>query len=132
VARLLIVLALIAAVAVVLYRMRASRTAWIRKLQLPGRWLAETEQGRFALELSGGPDRGTYVESALDDDARPAEEGAWHVDGSALCLRAHDGTEERCDLRAFGDGSIGLDGPRRSARIYRRTAANVVPLRRGP
>ena len=131
-ARLLIVLALIAIVAVVLYRMRASRTAWVRALQLPGRWVAETEQGRFALELAGGPDRGTYMESALDDDGRPTEEGAWHIDGNALCLRAHDGSEDRCDLRAFGDGSIGLDGTRRQARIYRRSAANVVPLRRGP
>ncbi len=130
--RVLIVVALIALVAMALARMRATRTAWIRALQLPGRWIAETDDGRFALELAGGPDRGTYVESLVDDEGHAPEAGAWHVDGNALCLRAHEGGEERCELRAFGDGSIGLDGPRRIGRVYRRGAGNVVPLRRGP
>lgn len=131
-ARLLIVLVIIAIVAGVLLRMRAARRDWLRALQLPGRWVCEGEDGQYALELTGGPDRGTYVESPLDARDAPPEEGAWRVDGHALCLRAKGGTEDRCDLRVFGDGSIGLHGQRRRARIYRRAANNVVPLRRGP
>lgn len=130
--RFLLLLILFGAVGVVLYRLRSSRLNWVRELRLAGRWETEVDGRLLVLELHGGPDAGAYQESTRGEPGEHAgtEQGQWRIVGQALCFRPTGGTEERCELRAFGDGSIGLHGDRRRQRVYRRAAGNVVALRR--
>lgn len=132
--RILLLLLLLGAVGVVLYRLRASRQNWVRDLRLAGRWEADVDGQKVVLELHGGPDGGAYQESsrAEPDAGGVREQGRWRLVGQELCFLPDGGVEERCELRAFGDGSIGLHGARRSQRVYRRAVGNVVALRRDP
>ena len=132
--RILLLLLLLGAVGVVLYRLRSTRQNWVRDLRLAGRWETDVDGRKVVLELHGGPDGGAYQESsrAEPDAGVMREQGRWHISGQELCFLPDGGVEERCELRAFGDGSIGLHGARRRQRVYRRAAGNVVPLRRDP
>lgn len=101
-----------------------NRRRWISQLDLPGRWLWEDHEG--VLELSGDLDAGRYriTEPGVD------EAGRWSLVGHELRLDPEDGgAASRLDLRMFGEGKIGLDGPRRQRRIYVKQRNNVVPLR---
>ena len=152
--RILLMLLLLGAVVMVLYRLRSTRQTWVRDLRLAGRWEAEVDGRVVVLELHGGPDAGAYQESVRADPAAAPirEQGRWHLSGQELCFQAdgqpegasrsgpssppgsgpNGGIEERCELRVFGDGSIGLHGGRRRQRVYRRVAGNVIALRRDP
>ena len=156
--RILLMLLLLGAVVMVLYRLRSTRQTWVRDLRLAGRWEAEVDGRVVVLELHGGPDAGAYQESVRADPAAAPirEQGRWHLSGQELCFVAdgqpegasisgpssapgsgpgsgpNGGVEERCELRVFGDGSIGLHGGRRRQRVYRRVAGNVIALRRDP
>ena len=100
---------------------RRNRLAWLKKLNLPGRWHCATGE----LVLRGNWNGGRY---RLKDSGRD-EAGEWRLEGSDLLLIA-DGEADstRHDLRLFVPGKIGINGPRLSHRIYERVADNVVQL----
>ena len=104
---------------------RRNRLAWLKKLDLPGRWQCEGEEG--TLELLGDLHGGRYK---LQDGSY-RDRGRWVLEGHDLLLVSddHEGVE-RHDLRLFDHGKIGLDGPKLQRRIYIRLADNVVPIRR--
>ena len=104
---------------------RVSRLKWLSNLNLPGLWHWETDEGvQGTLELWGEMGEGRYRYE--DDGAR--EQGSWRVQGGALLFDGDDGRSERCELRVFEDGKIGLDGPRRPRRVYVKARNNVVSL----
>lgn len=123
-ASLLIVIA-VALIAVVWIRgVRRNRLAWLKKLNLPGRW--RSEDGELALEgeLSGGRYR-------LRDGARE-EAGRWLLEGNDLLLTSDRAADSRHHaLRFFAPGKIGIDGPGLPQRVYERVPDNIVPLRVG-
>ncbi len=121
----LLVVVIVAFLATVWVRnTRAARKRWLAHLNLPGVWEHETDGGQYVLELSGGIAGGRYVERGPGEEER----GEWAVHGDYLELRSGNHIDQY-DLRAFDDGSLGIDGPRRVRRIYRRRASNVVPLK---
>ena len=123
-ASLLIVVAVALVAAVWIRGVRRNRLAWLKKLNLPGRWRCEA--GELALEgdLNGG--RYRLMESAR------MESGRWLLEGNDLLLISdRTAGARRHDLRFFGPGKIGVDGPGLPQRIYERVADNVVPLRSG-
>ena len=119
----LLIVIVVAVIAVVWIRgARRNRLVWLRKLNLPGRW--QCEQGQLALEgeLNGGRYR-------LRDGARE-ESGRWLLEGNDLMLVSDTAaSQRRYDLRYFGPGKIGVDGPGLPRRVYERIADNVVSLR---
>lgn len=120
-ASLLLALAVAAMVAVWVRGARRSRQAWLKKLNLPGRWLCA--EGELALEgqLNGGRYR-------LREGARE-EQGRWVLEGGDLVLSSDRSAKpRRYDLRFFNGGKIGLDGPGLARRIYQRALDNVVHL----
>ncbi len=101
---------------------RRNRLAWLRKLNLPGRWRCDAGELALEGELNGGRYR-------LRDGTRD-EAGRWHLEGNDLLLVSDRVTgSTRHDLRFFGPGKIGIDGPGLPRRVYERVADNVVPLR---
>ncbi len=119
----LLIVAAVALLAVVWLRgMRRNRLAWLKKLNLPGRW--RCEDGELALdgELGGGHYR-------LRDGDRD-ETGSWCLEGNQLVLVPdRSANRARHALRYFAPGKIGLDGPGLPRRVYDRVPDNVVPLR---
>ena len=99
-----------------------NRLKWLKKLNLPGQWRSDSG----TLTLEGDMDGGQY---RLVEGTR-RERGQWSLDGNHLKLAPDsDDPPKRLDLRYFGPGEIGLDGPELRARIYRRDTDNVVPLK---
>lgn len=121
----LLIVVVIAAIAVVWIRgARRNRLRWLEKLNLPGRWRCEGGELALEGELNGGRYR-------LRDGARE-ESGRWLLEGNDLQLVSDRGAvPKRYDLRYFGPGRIGVDGPGLPHRVYERVADNVVPLRFG-
>lgn len=113
--------------------MRRARLDWIRSLDLVGQWdldtsdeSAEGSQGEArSLTLSGGPVSGPYV--ARDGDT--TYRGRWSLSGNRLSLEPEGGRAAHYDLRAFGAGRIGIDGPGRQREIYVKRDDNVIPFR---
>jgi hypothetical protein len=103
---------------------RQHRQRWLARLDLPGTWLREGEDG--SLELDGDLDRGRYRLRDGDED----EQGAWELKGHDLVLTPRRGVPCVLDLRLFSEGKIGLHGAGREHRIYVKRRGNVVPLRR--
>ena len=119
----LLVVAAVAVIAFIWLRgTQRNRLAWLKKLNLPGHWRCDSG----TLTLEGDMDGGQY---RLVEGTR-REQGRWSLIGNQLKL-APDSDEQskRLDLRHFGPGEIGLDGPGLPARIYRRETDNVVPLK---
>lgn len=116
---------------VVLWRRSVSRRKrWLRRLNLPGNW--SWQDGDSTLSLSGELSSGSYL---LREQGAQSS-GRWRLLGHSLELIASRGdlelgTSEHYvfDVRRFDTGSLGLDGPGREQRIYRRGSENVVPLR---
>ncbi len=132
--RLLLIAALIAGIAWVLYRnVQERRQVWLGRLSLPGRWQGEQDGVRYRLELSGQADGGEYLEVNEGSDGKREERGRWRVVGSNLEFETLDSSVSTCELRLFESGRIGLHGPGRERRIYVRSGDNVVmlPRRRG-
>jgi hypothetical protein len=123
---LLAVLVIVAVGAILWARsLRQMRRRWLERLDLPGTWLWQGEDGE--LELSGSVDRGRYRLRDRDEE----EQGEWRLAGHLLILAPSPaGTPATLDLRMFKEGTIGLHGPGRERRIYVKKRANVVPLRR--
>ena len=121
-ASLLIVVAVAAIAAIWIRGVRRNRLAWLRQLNLPGRW--RCAEGELALEgeLNGGRYR-------LREGERE-EAGRWLLEGNDLLLISdRAGAPRRYDLRFFSPGKIGVDGPGLPQRLYERIADNVVTLR---
>ncbi|MEM7219138.1 MAG: hypothetical protein AAF515_12285 [Pseudomonadota bacterium] len=111
-------------------RVRTRRDRWLRKLNLPGTW--RWAEGDSVLSLSGTVSSGSFL---LQEDSEHFS-GRWRLSGHHLELIATKGAlsadaSYRFELRLFGPGELGLDGPERVRRVYRRDAANVVPMRAG-
>jgi hypothetical protein len=122
-----LLLVLLVAVGAVLWTraIRQNRRRWLARIDLPGIWAWQDEDGE--LELSGDVDRGRY---RLRDGALE-ESGDWRLEGHALVLEPESGGPAApLDLRLFKEGTIGLHGPGRERRIYVKKRGNVVPLRR--
>ena len=108
---------------------RRGRERWLRSLDLVGKWELDPRPPRGAsrsLTLNGGLASGSYV--ARDGDT--VERGKWRLSGQTLTLEP-EGEKDSAhyDLRLFGTGRIGLDGPGRVREIYVKRAGNVIPLR---
>lgn len=119
----LLLVAAVAAIAFIWLRgAQRNRLAWLKKLNLPGQWRSDSG----VLTLEGDTDGGQY---RLVEGTR-REQGQWSLNGNQMKLApASDEKPKRLDLRYFGPGEIGLDGPGLRARIYRRETDNVVPLK---
>lgn len=103
---------------------RLQRQRWLARLDLPGTWIWQDNDG--SLELDGELDGGRY---RLRDGDRE-EQGEWRLQGHDLVLRPRSGQPGALDLRLFSDGKIGVHGRGREHRIYIKERGNVVPLRR--
>lgn len=109
---------------------RRSRLNWVRSLDLIGQWDLDanadgsTGEAR-SLSLSGGPLAGPYV--ARDGDT--IYRGTWRLSGGMLTLEPAGGRAAQYDLRLFGVGRIGIDGPGRQREIYVKRDDNVIPFR---
>jgi hypothetical protein len=105
--------------------LRQARRRWLERLDLPGAWQWQGDEGE--LELSGRIDGGRYHIRERGGD----ELGEWRVAGHALILVAEPQRKPiEYDLRLFKDGTIGIHGPGREQRIYVKKRGNVVSLRR--
>ena len=121
-ASLLIVIAVAVVAAVWLRGIRRNRLAWLKKLNLPGRWRCEDSE----LALEGNLNGGRY---RLRDGERD-EAGRWLLEGNDLLLIPDRPADTaRHTLRYFAPGKIGIDGPGLPRRMYERVPDNVVPLR---
>ena len=110
-----------------------ARWNWVRSLDLVGQWDLDataasvdgsTGEAR-SLTLSGGPVSGPYV--ARDGDM--IYRGAWRLSGGTLTLEPAGGRAAQYELRLFGAGKIGIDGPGRQREIYIKRDDNVIPFR---
>ena len=111
---------------------RRARRAWLRQLNLVGGWDRVSDRGGAArsLVLAGGLASGDYVAKRGRGAAAAVEaRGAWRLRGHTLVLAPQGGEPEHFDLRQFGPGKIGLDGPGRAREVYVRGSGDVVPLR---
>ena len=125
-----VILIVIAVVIVALAnRARTRRQQWLRGLGLAGNWECATDSRVLHLDMRGGPASGDY-EERLADGGRLIEEGAWEIRGHDIRFTPRGGHAVTCELRAFGDGSIGVHGGDRVQRVYERRTSNVIPLRR--
>lgn len=111
---------------------RRTRLAWLRQLNLVGSWerVPGDGEGARSLVLVGGLAAGDYVAKRGRGAGAVAEErGAWRLRGHTLVLTPGHADPRHFELRQFGPGKIGLDGPGRAREIYVRASDNVVPLR---
>ena len=119
----LLIVVVVTVIAVIWIRgVRRNRLVWLKRLSLPGRW--RCEEGELALE--GELNGGRY---GLKDSARE-ESGRWLLEGNDLLLISDKAAgPRRYELRYFGPGKIGVDGPGLPRRLYERIADNIVTLR---
>lgn len=121
----LLVVIVVAAICVLWVRTtRLSRQRWLARLDLPGIWRWEDNDG--VLELAGELDHGQYRLREADR----VEQGAWRLEGHELLLEPQGGRAAALDLRFFDVGKIGVHGPGLERRIYVKERGNVVPMRR--
>ena len=106
---------------------RANRREWLSALSLPGTWVLRNAESLSVLSFGGDLAEGSYT--WREDGSE--EEGAWRLRGHTLRLTPEGGEAVDYELRAFGDDSIGIDGPGHSRCVYLRRRDNVVQLRQG-
>jgi len=104
---------------------RANRRDWLKALSLPGTWVLRNAESLSVLSFGGSLDQGTY---GWREDGHE-EEGGWRLHGHTLRLTPDGGKTVDYELRVFGDGSIGIDGPGHKRCVYLRRRDNVVSLR---
>lgn len=118
----LVLLFFVAGVAFVWVRStRRRRARWLRRLNLPGIWVAQGESSE-TLEFSGGLNSGSY---RFGDNR-----GSWRLSGSRLTLEADDGNVQRLGLTFYDFGKIGLERAPGQRTYFRKAESNVVPLHR--
>ena len=106
---------------------KRARGEWLQALNLSGRWERQPGGANGAprsLTFTGDLAAGRYEAK----DGETVSRGDWRLRGHTLTLVPADGPESEFDLRLFGPGEIGLDGPGREREIYRRSSDNVIPL----
>lgn len=104
---------------------RANRRSWLTALSLPGTWVLRNAESLSVLSFGGDLDSGRYT--WREDGCE--EEGEWRLHGRTLKLTPDGGEAADYELRAFGDDSIGIDGPGHQRCVYLRRRDNVVTLR---
>ena len=104
---------------------RANRREWLSTLSLPGTWVLRNAESLSVLSFGGDLGEGRYT--WREDGSE--EEGAWRLQGHTLKLTPDDGDPADYELRAFGDDSIGIDGPGHQRCVYLRRRDNVVQLK---
>ncbi|MFP6797070.1 MAG: hypothetical protein VB933_08395 [Pseudomonadales bacterium] len=120
------VVLIVALVALWFRSARKTRTRWLEQLNLPGVWdLDDSHSRTISLEIRGTLSAGKY---RFRTDNRN-ESGEWRIAGQSIAFSVDGGSEERCELRLFGAGRVGINGPRHIRQIYVKRADNVVPLR---
>ncbi len=118
----LVLLLFVAVVAFVWVRStRRRRARWLRRLNLPGVWVAQDESSN-TLELSGELNGGAY--------RLAGSKGSWHLSGSRLTLRAESGDVQQFSLTYYDVGKIGLEREPGQRTYFRKAESNVVPLHR--
>ncbi len=138
---LLVVLGVSLAVFLYLRAMRSNRRAWLKKLDLPGRWRllpAPAADGEESLPqseellLKGGVQQGDYVwtQQAPAGQSLQNRQGRWRVVGNRLELTEDGGETVVLQLHLFQPGQIGLEDSRGRRRIFSKSVDNVVPLRK--
>ncbi len=122
-----IVVSLVIALVVFWFRSaRKNRARWLKQLNLPGVWdLEDSRSRRMSLEIRGTLSSGIY---RFKTDNRN-ETGKWRITGNSIVFSLDGGNEERCELRLFDSGRIGINGPQHVRQIYLKRADNIVPLR---
>ncbi|MEE3278222.1 MAG: hypothetical protein VX211_00365 [Pseudomonadota bacterium] len=122
-----IVVSLVIALVVFWFRSaRKNRARWLKQLNLPGAWdLEDSRSRRMSLEIRGTLSSGIY---RFKTDNRN-ETGKWRITGNSIVFSLDGGNEERCELRLFDSGRIGINGPQHVRQIYLKRADNIVPLR---
>ena len=124
----LIVAAGVALLAALLIRgARANRREWLSTLSLPGTWVLRNAESLSVLSFGGDLGEGRYT--WREDGSE--EEGEWRLRGHTLKLAPDGGEAVDYELRAFGDDSIGIDGPGHQRCVYLRRRDNVVQLKAG-
>ena len=118
---------LIVALVALWYRSaRKTRARWLEQLNLPGVWDLDDRHSRtISLEMRGTRSAGIY---RFRTDNR-TETGKWRIARQSIVFSVNGGGEERCELRLFDVGRIGINGPQHIRQIYVKRADNVVPLR---
>ena len=106
---------------------RANRREWLSALSLPGTWVLRNAESLSVLSFGGDLGEGRYT--WREDGSE--EEGEWRLHGHTLRLTPDGGEAVDYELRAFGDDSIGIDGPGHRRCVYLRRRDNVVQLRQG-
>ena len=110
-----------------------TRRNWLRSLDLIGQWdldaASSSPEGSTgesrSLTLSGGPFTGPYVAR----DGETIYRGTWQLSGGTLTLEPAGGRAAQYELRLFGAGKIGIDGPGRQREVYVKRDDNVIPFR---
>ena len=122
-----IVVSLVIALVVFWFRSaRKNRARWLKQLNLPGVWdLEDSRSRRMSLEIRATLSSGIY---RFKTDNRN-ETGKWRITGNSIVFSLDGGNEERCELRLFDSGRIGINGPQHVRQIYLKRADNIVPLR---
>ena len=122
-----IIVSLVVALVALWFRSaRKTRANWLKQLNLPGVWdLDDARSRRMSLELRGTLSAGIY---RFRTDNRN-ETGKWRITGNSIVFALDAGSEERCELRLFDSGRIGINGPQHIRQIYLKRADNIVPLR---
>ncbi len=114
---------------------RQARQNWLQKLDLPGRWQADRNEGQegkegkegqapLELTLNGALDRGNFALQQGDTVRR----GTWRLSGHTLILYSEQ-AEQSFDLHLFKPGNIGLEESEGVRHVLHKAADNVVPLR---
>lgn len=124
----IVLLLVVVGIVVSVQQLHARRQRWLDGLALSGSWECVVDGRTLFLDLRGGPGSGDY-EERYEDGGRPFEQGTWEIRGHDICFRPVAGPSCICQLRAFGNGSIGVHGDARTQRIYQRRVSNVIPLR---
>ncbi|MEM9622286.1 MAG: hypothetical protein AAF993_11585, partial [Pseudomonadota bacterium] len=102
---------------------RRARLAWLQKLALPGRWLAEVPEASATagadpveeLILKGEISGGDYIWLREDQSQ---QRGEWRVSGNNLELCRDGDASEMLDLHLFKPGQIGLEDKAGHRRIF--------------
>lgn len=125
---LLVVLAVAFIVFLYVRMTRKARREWLQKLDLPGRWLAdsgnENTDSITELMLTGQLDGGEYVLQ----QGGAVQRGQWRLAGHTLTMSG-DGSSQSFDLHLFKAGNIGLEDASGARHVLLKAADNVVALR---
>ena len=104
---------------------RTARKDWLAKLNLPGRWMLQADDGRsIEMLLQGQLHAGQFSWH----DGEKERRGAWSLRGHTLSLGDADEVISY-DLHLFAPGKIGLEKDNGQRLIFEKASSNVVTLK---